>query len=60
LLRENQNHLNQDAPVAIKGNAIAKGDAELDELRAISLRKEFLEGIEKRVTTDWYFFENFL
>jgi DNA mismatch repair protein MutS len=35
---KNQNHLNQDAPVAIaKGNAIAKGvNAELDELRAIS------------------------
>jgi hypothetical protein len=34
------------------GNAIAKVNAELDELRAISTLREFLEGIEKRVTTD--------
>jgi DNA mismatch repair protein MutS len=39
--------LNQDAPVAIaKGNAIAKGVAELDELRAISTWEGILEGIE--------------
>jgi DNA mismatch repair protein MutS len=44
--------LNQDAPVAIaKGNAIAKGvNAELDELRASLLRKEFLKELKTRVT----------
>jgi DNA mismatch repair protein MutS len=55
LLREKiKTTLNQDAPVAIaKGNATKGVNAELDELRAISTSgKEFLEGIEKRVTTD--------
>jgi DNA mismatch repair protein MutS len=48
LLREKiKTTLNQDAPVAIaKGMLLPKENAELDELRASLLRKEFLEGIE--------------